>query len=133
MDRLARMFDTHPEPASNAGDDALNAVTAAAECMLVCTSCADACLAEEGKMAVCIRLCLDCADLCAVVAKMVSRPGHQDRKTLEGALEACIRACEACAAECESHADEMEHCAICARSCRECAEACERMAGALVN
>ena len=133
MDRLARMFDAHPEPASDAGEEALSAVTAAAECMLVCTTCADACLVEEATMAECIRLCLDCADVCALVAKLVSRPGHQDRETLDRALEACVRACEASADECERHADGMEHCAICARSCRDCAEACRRMAGALVD
>lgn len=132
MDRLARMFDTHPDPASNAGEEALALVKAAAECALVCTSCADACLTEDEDMARCVRLNLDCADLSGVVAKMVSRPGHQDRETLERALEACSRACEACAAECERHADRMKHCGVCAESCRACAEACDRMVGALV-
>lgn len=132
MDRLARMFDAHPEPASDAGEQALRAVREAAECSLVCTSCADACLVEGAAMAECIRLCLDCADACTVVAKMLSRPGHQDRETLERTLEACSRACEACAEECERHADRMAHCGICAESCRSCAAACDRMTGALV-
>ncbi|HEM45610.1 MAG TPA: four-helix bundle copper-binding protein [Alphaproteobacteria bacterium] len=132
MDRLARMFDTHPEPASDAGEQALKAVRETAECSLVCTTCADACLAEAADMANCIRLCLDAADMTAVVAQMLARPGHQDRETLQRALEACSRACQACAEECERHADRMEHCGICAESCRACADACDRMTGALV-
>lgn len=132
MDRLRKMFDTHPAPASDAGDRVMDAVTAAAECSLVCTSCADACLSEEGDLARCIRLNLDCADLCGTAAGMLSRPGHQDRETLERTLEACVRACRVCAEECDRHADRMEHCRVCAETCRACAEACERMTGALV-
>jgi len=132
MDRLKKMFDTHPAPASGAGDTALAGVTAAVECSLVCTTCADACLSEGADMAECVRLNLDCAEICGAVARMLARPGHQDRETLDRLLAACIRACRACAEECERHAESMEHCRICAESCRRCAEACEEMEGALV-
>ena len=132
MDLLRRMFDTHPNPASNAGEQALECVTAAAECSLVCTSCADACLSEDADMAECIRLNLDCAGATAAIAHMLARPGHQDRETLERMLEACARSCRACAEECERHADEMDHCGICAESCHRCEEACEQMTGVLV-
>jgi hypothetical protein len=80
----------------------------------------------------CIRLNQDCAEICGAVARMLSRPGHQDRATLDGLLEACVRACRACAEECEGHADHMEHCRVCAESCRACGKACEAMRGALV-
>lgn len=132
MDTLKKMFDAHPAPASDAGEKAFAAVTAAAECSLVCTACADACLSEEGDLAECARLNLDCAEICASVAHLLSRPGHQDRETLDTMLEACARSCSACAEECERHADFMEHCRICAESCRRCASACEEMSTALV-
>ena len=92
MDQLQRMFDTHPAPASDAGEKALEAVYAAAQCALVCTTCADACLAEHADMAACIRRNLDCADVCFTVARMLARPGRQDSETLTRTLAACARA-----------------------------------------
>lgn len=132
MNQLERMFDTHPAPASNAGERAFAAATSASECALVCTTCADACLSEDSDMAHCVRLNLDCADICGAMARMLARPGHQDRETLELALETCVRACRACAEECERHADRMEHCRLCAEICRRCADACKEMTTALV-
>jgi uncharacterized membrane protein len=134
MDRVRRMFQTHPAPASDAGEEAFALVQAAAECMLTCTTCADACLEEESvaEQRRCIRLNLDCADICAVTARLIARPGAQDQALLRAQLEACAAACRACAAECEEHADHMEHCRVCAEACRACADACDRMKGALV-
>jgi hypothetical protein len=134
MDRIRQMFETHPDPASDAGDEAFAMVTAAAECMLVCVTCADACLEEPdpASLRVCIRTNLDCADICAATARLVARPGEQDVGTLQAQLEACITACRACAEECEGHAEMMEHCRICAEACRACAEACDAMIGAIV-
>ena len=134
MDRIARMFQTHPRPASDAGDQAFALVTAAAECAHVCVTCADACLEEDDPSALrkCIRLNQDCAAICATTSTLVARPGAQDRTVLEAQIRACIEACRACADECARHAEHMEHCRVCAEACRACAEACARMVGALV-
>ena len=134
MDRLRRIFASHPDPASAAGDTALECVYHTSECALVCTSCADACLAEEGvaDLRDCIRLNLLCAELCGAVARRIARPGSQDRASLDRALNACIRAALACAEECGQHAEHMEHCRICVESCRASVEACEAMRDALV-
>ena len=135
MSRLERMMDTHPNPAGSNGDEALRCIEACAECALVCTTCADACLGEDDvqKMVGCIRLNLDCAAVCAATATLLTRPSHRDAPTLRAQLEACIAICKACGDECEKHGEMgMEHCAVCAESCRECVEACEAMLGALV-
>jgi uncharacterized membrane protein len=132
MDRVRRMFQSHPAPASDAGEEAFALVQAAAECVYTCTTCADACLEEDDPTTrrQCIRLNLDCAEICSVTARLIARPGAQDQELLRAQLEACATACRACADECERHADE--HCRICAEACRACAEACDRMKSALV-
>lgn len=134
MDRIARMFETHPHPASDAGEEAFTLVAAAAECVYTCITCADACLEEDDVTPLrrCIRLDLDCSEICATTAKLVARPGAQDQNLLRAQIEACVAACRACADECERHADHHEHCRVCAEACRACADACERMTGALV-
>lgn len=134
MDRVRRMFESHPHPASDAGDDAFRAVRAAAECAYTCTTCADACLEEDDPTPLreCIRTNLDCAEICFTTSLLVARPGRQKPGLLHAQLEACAAACRACADECERHADRMEHCAVCAEACRACAEACEAMRGAVV-
>jgi len=134
MDRVRQIFQTHPAPASDAGEEAFALVQAAAESAFTCTTCADACLEEEDPRALrsCIRLNLDCADICTVTATLISRPGTQSPEVLRAQLEACIAACMACAEECASHAAHMEHCRVCAEACRACAAACVEMKGALV-
>lgn len=134
MDRVRQMFQSHPAPASDAGEEAFALVQAAAECTYTCTTCADACLEEDdpASMRTCIRLNLDCAEICSVTTKLIARPGEQDPDLLQAQLAACATACRACAEECDRHAGEHDHCRICAESCRECAEACERMKSALV-
>jgi hypothetical protein len=134
MDRVRRMFQTHPAPASDAGEEAFALVQAAASCAYSCTTCADACLEEEEPAALrrCIRLNQDCAEICGVTARLIARPGAQDQGLLRAQLEACAVACRACAAECERHSGHMEHCRVCAEACQECAAACDRMKGALV-
>lgn len=134
MDRVRRMFQSHPAPASDAGEEAFALIQAAAECTYTCTTCADACLEEEDPKAMrkCIRLCLDCAEICAVTARLIARPGPQDRNLLRAQLDACATACRACAHECAAHPGET-HCQVCAEACRACAEACDRMKGVLVD
>ena len=134
MDRVRQMFASHPNPASDAGEEAFAVVVATAECGANCTTCADACLEEEDPASLrsCIRANLDCAELCAVTGRLIARPGAQDADTLNAQLEACATACRACAAECDRHADSIQHCAICAEACKACARACDRMKDALV-
>jgi len=134
MERVRRIFQSHPAPASDAGAQAYALVSAATECAHACTACADACLEGDDPAALrkCIRLNLDCAGICALTSRLISRPGRQDRNLLQAQLDACVAACRACADECEAHAEAMESCRICAESCRECIEACERMKEALV-
>jgi len=134
MDRLRQMLKSHPHPVSSAGKEALRTIVEATECSLVCTTCADACLAQDAaaELADCIRLDLECAEICRLVARLLARPGRQDRDSLERALNACTQACLACATECQRYADRFEHCRICAEACRACAEACGTMVPALV-
>lgn len=134
MERLRRMFDSHPAPASDAGEEAYALVEAAAECARACTTCADACLEEQDPTALrrCIRTNLDCADVTAATGAIIARPGAQSPELLRSQLAACAAACRSCAEECDRHADEMEHCGICAESCRACADACDRMGKAVV-
>jgi hypothetical protein len=134
MDRIRKMFQTHPSPASDAGDEAFALVTAAAECTFTCTTCADACLEESDPASLrrCIRNNLDCADICQTTSRMISRPGEQESQVLRAQLDACATACRACADECEKHAEMHEHCRVCAEACRACADACDRMKQALV-
>ena len=52
VERVRQIFDTHPAPASDAGEEAYALVRATAECVAVCTTCADACLeSDPGAMA----------------------------------------------------------------------------------
>lgn len=132
MDRVRRIFAAHPNPASDAGDEAFALVQATAECVATCTTCADACLEESDptSLRACIRANLDCADICATTGRLIARPGQQDQESLRAQLDACATACRACATECERH--DHDHCTVCAESCRECADACEAMIQALV-
>ena len=93
-------------------------------CSLFCTSCADACVAEEMDMRGCSRTCLDCADVCGATVRLAVRRTSQDIEMLRAQVETCIKACDLCAAEGERHADE--HCKLCATMCRECAQDCHK-------
>nr|WP_235027785.1 four-helix bundle copper-binding protein [Dietzia maris] len=98
-----------------------------------CTSCADACLAEEmvADLRNCIRLNLDCADLCATTGKILSRRTGQNLATVKTTLEACRTACAECATECKKHEDMHEHCRVCAEACRKCEQACTELLSAI--
>ncbi len=126
------ILDAHPSPSPHL--DAIKAVVESAlDCVQCCTSCADACLAEDGEMdlAHCIRTDLDCADVCAATATIVVRQTAPSTGLIRAQLEACKAACETCAASCEEHAERHEHCRICAECCRTCADACGRLLAAL--
>jgi hypothetical protein len=100
-----------------------------AECALVCTSCADACLGEPmvADLVRCIRLNLDCADVCDATSRVITRQTMTESAPRRELLAACAAACRVCAEECERHAAMHEHCRICAEHCRHCVQVCESL------
>lgn len=121
---LEKMISLHPDVGSDLNEQLALAARHAMLCSLMCTSCADACLAEDTDMRQCIRTCSDCADICAATASVAVRRTGQNIEMLRAQMESCIRACELCAEECARH--EHEHCKLCATMCRECAEDCRK-------
>ena len=120
---LQKMIATHPQ-VQDETEELVLAARHAMLCSLFCTSCADACVAEDMAMAQCIRNCLDCADVCAATARLAVRRTAANIDVLRAQMEACINACETCAEECAKH--DNPHCALCAEMCRECAEDCRK-------
>ena len=120
---LQQMIENHPQ-VDDQTEELVLAARHAMLCSLFCTSCADACIAEDMDMAQCIRNCLDCADICAATARLAVRRTAQNIEVLRSQLETCIKACETCAEECEKH--DNPHCAMCAKMCRECADDCRK-------
>lgn len=120
---LPSMIAAHPQ-VQDETEELVLAARHAMLCSLFCTSCADACVAEDMAMAQCIRNCLDCADVCAATARLAVRRTAQNIDVLRAQMEACIKACETCAAECAQH--DNPHCALCAKMCRECADDCRK-------
>jgi hypothetical protein len=120
---LDKMIAAHPQ-VENVTAEIVLAARHAMLCSLFCTSCADACVAEDMDMQQCIRNCLDCADVCAATARLAVRRTAQDIGILRAQLELGIKACEHCADECEKH--DNPHCKLCATMCRECAEDCRK-------
>ena len=121
---LSKMVALHPDVAGDVNESLVTAARHSMLCSLFCTSCADACLAEDMDMRSCIRSCLDCAEVCAATARLAVRRSSQNIEMLRAQVEACIRACELCAAACDKH--DHEHCKLCATMCRECAEDCRK-------
>jgi len=121
---LEKMISLHPKVAGQSTEALALAARHAMLCSLFCTSCADACLAEEMDMTQCIRMCLDCADICGATARLATRRTGSNAEMLRAQLETCLRACELCAEECAGH--DHEHCRLCATMCRECADDCRR-------
>ena len=120
---LQKMIDAHPQ-VQDETEELILAARHAMLCSLFCTSCADACVAEDRDMAQCIRNCLDCADVCAATARLATRRTAQNIDVLRAQLEVCIAACETCAEECAKH--DNPHCSLCAEMCRECADDCRK-------
>ncbi len=131
MKSLQKMFAAHPQ-ANTHTDSLAEAISHIDMCAQVCTSCADACLAEPSvdELAYCIRLNLDCADVCVATSRVLARQTKPDPSLTRELLAVCATACRVCAEECERHAVMHEHCRICAEHCRRCVEVCER---AMVN
>ena len=124
-----QMLSTHPNANGQNLDAIAGLVEAAFDCAQTCTSCADACLAEDmvKDLRYCIRQDLDCADVCDATARILSRQTEPDWTLIRAQVEACQVACKTCGDECEKHADMHEHCRVCAESCRRCEEACRRV------
>lgn len=119
---IEKMIRLHPDVGDDFNAPLATAARHAMLCSLFCTSCADACLAEDGDMRQCIRSCLDCADICDATAHLAVRRTGQNVTLLRAQLDLCIQACESCATECDRH--DGEHCKLCATMCRECAADC---------
>jgi hypothetical protein len=119
---LEKMISMHPDVGDSVNPALALAARHAMLCSLFCSSCADACVAEEMDMTQCIRSCLDCADICAATAHVAVRRSGRNVDVLRAQVETCIRACELCAEECARH--DHDHCRLCAEMCRECARDC---------
>ena len=131
---VREMISTHADVQGNTADRLLTFIEQAYDCAQACTSCADACLAEDmvADLRQCIRLNLDCADICATTGRVVSRQTAYDADVTGAMLRACIEACRSCADECEIHAAHgMEHCRVCAAECRSCEQACQELLAAI--
>ena len=121
---IDKMIAAHPDVGGKPNEPLALAVRHAMLCSAICTSCADACLAEKqvGRMLQCIRACLDCADICEAAYKVATRRTGGNEIVPEEMLQLCITACDICAEECARH--DHEHCLLCAEMCRETARDC---------
>ena len=119
---IQKMIALHPDVAGDVNEPLATAARHAMFCAILCTSCADACTAEDMDMRQCIRSCLDCVDVCSATAKLAVRRTAQNVDVLRMMIETCASICELCAAECERH--KHAHCRLCAEMCRECAADC---------
>jgi hypothetical protein len=128
-----QIIATHPDVRGSVNRALLDAINEAYSCAQACTSCADACLAEEmvAQLRQCIRLNLDCADVCAATGTLATRRTGSNEEVIRRMLDACITACRLCGEECERHASKHEHCRICGESCRRCADACQKALGTM--
>lgn len=130
MPNVADLLNDHPDNATFDLHELARAIQACVECAAACSTCADACLAEDAvaDLRTCIRLDLDCADVCMATARVLARPspGTDSWRKL---VEACARMCRDCAEECERHVGH-KHCQLCAQICRSCEAACQQLLAA---
>ena len=121
---IAEMIRSHPDVAGSLNEELAAAVRHAMFCAAICTSCADACVAEDdvAERRQCIRACLDCADICDATFRVATRQTGDNRAVLRSMLQSCITACTACAEHCAMHDDD--HCRRCETMCRETIEDC---------
>jgi hypothetical protein len=131
MHHVTKMLETHPQATAN--EALARCIQECFACALTCTSCADACLAEEQvqELVRCIRLNLDCADVCDTTGRVLTRQTSTEPRLARSVLEACAQACRLCTEECERHAEHHEHCRVCAEACRRCEQACEDLRGSI--
>lgn len=132
MKTTAMMLRSHPRADRQHVDSYAEALHAMVTCAQICTSCADACLAETGhveELRACIRANLDCADICAATARVLMRQTETPAEVAHAQLHACILACQVCGDECERHAEMHDHCRICTEACRHCQQRCNFLLG----
>jgi uncharacterized membrane protein len=128
---VTKILETHPQATAN--ETLARCIEQCFACALTCTSCADACLAEERvrELVRCIRLDLDCADMCEATGRLLTRQTSSEPQLTRNMLGVCAQACRTCAEECERHAQHHEHCRVCAEACRRCEQACEDLLSSL--
>ena len=116
---VAKMINKHPQVNGSLNEDLATAIRHIMFAAPITTSCADACLAEEGvaDMRQCIRLCSDTSDICAMATTVATRRTGTNEAVLRQVLELVVAACDGCASECDRH--DNEHCRQCAVMCRE--------------
>ena len=119
---IHKMIAAHPDVGEDFNELLATAARHAMFCAEMCTSCADACVAEAMDMRQCVRSCMDCADVCEATARVAVRRTGQNVAVLQAMLETCARTCELCAEECAKH--DNDHCRLSAEMCRECAADC---------
>jgi hypothetical protein len=124
VNQVAELLAAHPQ--ATPSEALVRCIEECFACVVACTSCVDADLAEEDveDLRNCIRLCLDCADVCEATGQVLTRQTSPEPRLVRSVLEACLLACRLCAEECERHAAHHEHCSICAETCRRCEQAC---------
>jgi hypothetical protein len=122
---VSQILEKHPQGTPDA--KLVRCIEECFVCAQTCTSCADACLAEEQvqELVRCVRLNLDCADVCDATGRVLTRQTSFELQLARNMLLACIEACRVCGEECERHAGHHEHCRVCAEACRRCQQACE--------
>jgi len=119
---IHKMIALHPDVGGELNELLATAARHAMFCAEMCTSCADACVAEDMDMRQCVRSCLDCADVCTAAGRLAVRRTAQNIEVLRLMLETCAKVCDVCSEECARH--DHGHCQLCAEMCRECAADC---------
>lgn len=119
---IHKMISLHPDVGQDFNPLLATAARHAMFCAEMCTSCADACMAEKMEMTQCIRSCLDCADVCTAMGRIAVRRSGFNIEVVGVMLDSCARICDLCAAQCGRY--EHAHCKLCADMCRECAADC---------
>jgi hypothetical protein len=128
---IRKMIASHPSVNGHINEPLAEAAKHAMYCAVICTSCADACSAEEMDMRQCIRVCMDTADACEAASRMAVRRTGDNDAALRAMLRAVIDICAICADECDKH--DHEHCKRCAQMCRECVQDCRSALATLGN
>ncbi len=125
------LLDASPAHVTQDGAEVAAAIDACLTSAQACTACADADSVEHdlAELGNCIALNQECADLCTITARVLSRPVHWDRFTVDHLLQACARICRLCAEECARHAHH-RHCAICEQASGACVDACSALLAA---
>lgn len=132
MSKIQQMLSTYPADTGMAPQKLAKAVDKLYEAAGVCTSCADACSAEQDPAMLamstkCMRMDQDCADICTTTARVLARQTGYDAPTTMALLEACMAALRACGDAC-GEMTEHEHCTVCASVCRDTEKMLAKMA-----